>query len=224
MKIVEWFKPSAAAREKERHAAANLAEVEARINRLNEEAGDLYVSGPGNERRLGAIEAELRDLMPRRGWLQRARDRMAAQAAAEEAAAEAERKAREEEARQRRIAELSERYLGDVVTRIASTRRAHLEALDEAAAMAGELAAAIDTAEARRRLGPRAIAYRYRATGWRDTHGWYPYSMGIVPEVRRDLLDLEGEIVAELRRPAAEGVAAPDDPAAVSPAAAPEAA
>ena len=71
LNIVKWFKPGASARQKEISAAEHLAEVEARIDRLNDEAGNLYLDGSGNDRRLGEIEVELRDLVARRGWLQR---------------------------------------------------------------------------------------------------------------------------------------------------------
>ena len=217
LNIVKWFKPGASARQKEISAAEHLAEVEARIDRLNDEAGNLYLDGSGNDRRLGEIEVELRDLVARRGWLQRARLRAAAQAAADEAAAEAERRRQETEAKERLIAELVERYLGPggAVERIAATRQAHLQALSGAATVGAELGVAIGTAESRRLLGARAIAYRYRATGWRATRDWYPYEMGVVAEARRELGELEPEIIAELRRPAVEN-GAPDDPAGVS--------
>jgi outer membrane murein-binding lipoprotein Lpp len=208
--ILKWFKPDATARDKEQTAAENLAEVEATIDRLNDEAGALYVAGSGNDRRLSEIEAELRDLLPRREWLQRARDQAAAQAAAEEAAAEAERQRLAAEEKRLRIAELRARHEASA-TKIAPAALAFAEAAKAYAASAAELAREIDTqklsrssraplTEVARLLGMPALRHRLSTTQCSVLRGWLPlpYELGTAPEAKRDLAELEREIVAEL--------------------------
>jgi len=210
LNIVKWFKPGASARDKERAAAENLAEVEANIDRLNSEAGELYLGGAGNDRRLHEIEAELRDLVPRREWLHRARDRAAAQAAADDAASEAETQRKAAEAKALRIAELRARH--DVnASKIAPAARALVQAANEYAASAADLAQEIGGDEARRLLGPLALRFRFHATLWRTVREWIPYDIGIIPEAKRDLAELEREIVAGLLGEGNQPVASSND-------------
>jgi uncharacterized membrane protein YccC len=198
--IREWFGPAATWREKSTALATQLAETAAARESLEREAaGRLLSAGPRDEK-IARIEQEIHQLASRERILQRAGAEAETLAQADEAAAEAERQRQAAEARRRRIAELSQGY-GAKAAKVAEAARALIVALDEAAAAGAQLGEAAGTDEARRMLGPGAIANRYRHTLWRSLHGWFPYAANEAhPEMKMDLVEREREILAELHK------------------------
>jgi hypothetical protein len=197
MSIRDWFKVEASWREKATALSAKVAETVAAREGLEQDAATRALAVGLDDKEIVRIEREIQELAARERWLHRALVEAEVRAAADDAAAEAERQRQAAEAKRRRIAELRARHDANT-SKIAPAARVLVQAANEYAKSAADLAQEIGGDEARRLFGPLALRFRLSTTQWREVHQWLPYDVGISPEAKRDLAELEREIVAGL--------------------------
>jgi hypothetical protein len=205
MSVFDLFKSEASWREKATALASKVAETVAARENLEQDAATRALAAGLDDKDIVRIERDIQELAARERWLRRALDEAEAKAAAERRRQEAERRRQEAEARRRRIAELRARHEANA-GRIAPAARAFIEAANAYAASAAALAEEIDDkrasmgprTETARLLGIEALRYRVAMTQWRVLRNWISYEAGVVPEINRDLAELEREVVASL--------------------------
>jgi hypothetical protein len=206
MSILDYFRREGSWREKATALAAQLADIEAERERLEQAAAAALIAGDEDKGRADR-DRQLTELAARERDLRRAVGEAEARAAADEAAAEAERRRQEEEAARQRRAEAEAAYLAQA-EEVERAVKALAVSFRELAAR-GETIAEIDGgAQAGRIFNIAEIADRFAATTWKhlaligrpeSPRAIFPFDPGSFQGARREFREGEAYLVEALR-------------------------